>query len=74
MVSKKRNKELPDWIDQWWFHQTFIMTYMSFIAQSANPWDIPSKQGLEVMQMIWNATNGNDYQITISTLIYQKVI
>ena len=70
MVSIKRNKELPDWIDQQWFCQTFITTYMSFIAQSVNPWDIPSMWALEVMQTIWNATNGNDYQITISTPVY----
>ena len=73
VTSKKWNEDLPSWINQWWFHQTFITTYMSFVSQSVNPWDVPSKCALEVMQTIWNATSGNEYQITTSTAVYQKV-
>ena len=52
--------------------QTFVTTYMSFVSQLLDPWDIPSKQALEVMQTVWNATSGNEYQITTSTVVYVK--
>ena len=64
---------LPDWVDAQWFQHTFVTSYMAFIGQTIDPWDVPVKQSLEVMQKIWDATNGSEYNITTSTAIYQKV-
>ena len=38
-----------------------------------DPWDVPAKQAVVVMQVIWNATNGNDYEGTTFTVVYQKI-
>ena len=73
MVSKKRSKELPDWIDARWFRQIFVTTYMSFVGQSVDPWDVSAKRAVEVMQAIWDATNDKVYEVTTSTMVYQKV-
>ena len=48
--SKKPTPEgLPDWIDSTWFWYTFVMTYMVFVGQTADPWDVPAKQAVIVM-------------------------
>ena len=73
MVSKKRSEELPDWIDARWFRQIFVTTYMSFVGQSVDPWDVPAKRAVEVMQAIWDTTNDKVYEVTTSTAVYQKV-
>ncbi|KAI9463520.1 hypothetical protein BJY52DRAFT_1221525 [Lactarius psammicola] len=74
-VSKKARYEgLPDWIDAQWFRHTFVSTYMAFIGQTANPWDVPIKQAIKVMQKIWNETNGNDYMIMPTSMVCQKTI
>ena len=49
------------------------MTYMVFVGQTANPWDVPVKQSVQVMQKIWDATSRYEYEITMSAAIYQKV-
>jgi hypothetical protein len=50
MTSKKlQNKELPSWIKPQWFCHTFVMTYMAFIGQTADPWDVPAKQLIKMM-------------------------
>ena len=49
------------------------MTYMAFISQTADPWDVPVKQSVKVMQKIWDETNTYQYEITTSTTVYQKV-
>jgi len=46
---------------------------MAFIGQTADPWDVPAKQAVEVMQKIWDVTNSKDYEITRSSLVLQKV-
>jgi hypothetical protein len=46
---------------------------MAFIGQTADPWDEPVKQSVQVMQKIWDATSCYDYEITTSAAIYQKV-
>ena len=51
----------------------FCHNIYAFIGQSMDPWDVPAKQVLEMMQMIWDATNDSDYHITISTAVYHKV-
>jgi hypothetical protein len=70
---KIRNEELPDWVEPQWFRHTFVTTYMAFVGQTTDPWDVPIKQSVKVMQKIWNATASSEYEITASTLIYQKV-
>jgi hypothetical protein len=45
------------------------MTYMGVVGQSIDPWDVPTKWAVEVMQEIWDVTN----EVTTSTVIYQKV-
>jgi hypothetical protein len=37
--------------------------YMAFVGQTADPWDVPIKQAVEVMEKIWIATNGHEYKI-----------
>jgi len=49
------------------------MTYMAFVGQTVNPWDVPVKQSVQVMQKIWDATSHYEYEITASAAIYQKV-
>lgn len=46
---------------------------MAFVGQTSDPWDVPIKQSVEVMQKIWDATSGNEFEITTSTAIYHKV-
>jgi len=70
---KARKEELPDWIDTRWFRHTFVTMYMAFVGQTADPWDVPIKQAVEVMQKIWDATNGHEYKITASSAVCQKV-
>ena len=71
--KKTRNEELPDWIEAQYFRHTFVTTYMAFVGQTIDPWDVPVKQSVKVMQKIWDATTRNKYEITASTAIYQKV-
>ena len=73
MISKKRSKELLDWIEAQWFHQIFVMTYMGVVGQLMDPWDVPAKRAIEMMQPIWDATNDKVYEVTTSTMVYQKV-
>jgi hypothetical protein len=74
MGSKKaRTEELPDWIDQKWFCHVFVTSYMAFVGQTADPWDVPVKQAIKVMQKIWDATSDIEYEITSSSPVYQKV-
>ena len=46
---------------------------MAFVGQTADPWDVPAKHSVMVMQKIWDATSGSEYEIKTSTAIYQKV-
>jgi hypothetical protein len=46
---------------------------MAFVGQIADPWDVPAKQAVLVMQKIWDATNTREYEITTSTAVYKKV-
>jgi hypothetical protein len=46
---------------------------MEFVGQTANPWDVPVKQSIQVMQKIWDATSAYQYEITPSSIVYQKV-
>ena len=47
--------------------------YITFVAQTTDPWDVPVKRAVEVMQKIWNATSLREYEITNLTPVYQKV-
>ena len=51
----------------------FVTAYMAFIGETTDPWDVPAKQSVKVMQKIWDAVSGKDYEIMTSTAIYQKV-
>jgi hypothetical protein len=46
---------------------------MAYVGQAMNPWEIPAKLAVEVMQKIWDALGGPDYIITTSSAVYQKV-
>jgi hypothetical protein len=72
-IKRTRNENLPDWVDARWFRHTFVTTYMAFVGQTADPWDVPAKQAVLAMQKIWDATNSREYEITTSTAIYKKV-
>jgi len=71
--KKTQSEELPDWIEAQWFRHTFVTTYMVFVSQTIDPWDVPVKQSVKVMQKIWDVTSHNEYKIMASTAIYQKV-
>ena len=71
--KKPQNVELLNWVDAVWFCYTFVMTYMEFVGQTADPWDVPVKQAVQVMQKIWDVTSTYEYEITSSSIIYQKV-
>jgi hypothetical protein len=66
-------EEFPDYVTAAWFRHTFVSTYMAFVGQTADPWDVPVKQALEVMQKIWDATCAHAYEIKVTTRVYQKV-
>ncbi|KAH8979504.1 hypothetical protein EDB86DRAFT_2814567 [Lactarius hatsudake] len=73
-VSKKpRNDGLPTQVNNDWFRRTFVTTYMAFVGQTNDPWEVPVRQSVQVMQKIWDATGGIEYEITSKTAIYQKV-
>jgi hypothetical protein len=46
---------------------------MAFVGQTADPWDVPVKQAIEVMQKIWDATTDIEYEITAATAVHLKV-
>jgi hypothetical protein len=46
---------------------------MTYVGELEGPWDVPAKQAVEKMQVIWDRTDGIDYKITESTPVYQKV-
>jgi hypothetical protein len=46
---------------------------MAFVGQIADPWDVPVKQSVQVMQKIWDATSHYEYEIATSAAVYQKV-
>jgi len=50
--KRPHNEELPDWVNAQWFHKMFIMTYMAFVGQTMDPWDVPVKQSALIMQKI----------------------
>ena len=62
--KKPRNEELPSWIEPQWFCHTFVTMYMEFVGQTTDPWDVPVKQSVKVMQKIWDETNSYQYEIT----------
>ena len=72
-TKKAWNEELPDWINPQWFRHTFVTTYMVFVGQTVDPWDVPAKRSVKVMQNIWDAASEHVYEITTSTAVYQKV-
>ncbi|KAF8267176.1 hypothetical protein EI94DRAFT_1802114 [Lactarius quietus] len=73
-ASNKSSDELPSFIEARWFRATFVSTYMTFIAQTVDPWIVPVAQALEVMQKIWDATSSFKYKIETSSAVYQKTI
>ena len=44
---------------------------MEFVGQTADPWDVPVKQALQVMQKIWDSTSTYEYEIMSSSIIYK---
>ena len=41
-TSKKAQiEELLDYVMPAWFRHMFVSTYMAFVAQTADPWDVP---------------------------------
>ena len=46
---------------------------MVFVSQTADPWDVPVRQAVEVMPKIWDATCDHEYNIMSSTPVFQKV-
>ena len=46
---------------------------MAFVGQTTNPWDVPVKQSVEVMQKIWDTTSHIEYEIVGSSAVHQKV-
>ncbi|KAF8264143.1 hypothetical protein EI94DRAFT_1703489 [Lactarius quietus] len=74
-ASNKRSDKLPSFIEAKWFQATFVSTYMTFVAQTMDPCNVPVAQALEVMQKIWDATSSFKYKIetsSTSSAVYQK--
>jgi hypothetical protein len=46
---------------------------MAFVGQTVDPWDVPVKQAIDIMQKIWNSISSEPYEITDSTPVYKKV-
>jgi hypothetical protein len=47
-TSKKAQiEELPDYVNAKWFRKTFIPTYMAYVNQVMNPWEVPAKLAVE---------------------------
>ncbi|KAH9019939.1 hypothetical protein EDB83DRAFT_2320704 [Lactarius deliciosus] len=46
-VSKKpQNDVLPKWVENRWFRRTFVTTYMAFVGQTNDPWEVPVRQSV----------------------------
>ena len=73
MAKKTQNEELLDWVEPYWFRHTFVTMYMAFVSQTSNPWEVPTKQSINIMLKIWDATSRHKYEIMTLTAIYQKV-
>ena len=46
---------------------------MLFVGETNNPWEVPVKQSIAVMQKIWDATSNFEYVVTSETAVYHKV-
>jgi hypothetical protein len=48
---------------------------MTYVGESANPWDVPTNLAIEKMQAIWDATGSIDYKVTghKTNIVYKKV-
>jgi len=54
------NKDLPDGVhkkDRW--HQTFIPTFLLWVGQQADPWNIPDDKVVDALQKIWDVVYKN---------------
>ena len=72
-TKKARREELPDGVSEKWFRYRFVSTYLAFVGQTLDPWNVPVHRAVEVMQKIWDEIGPIGYDITPSTLVYQKV-
>jgi len=72
-LTRPRYDELPDWVDAHWFRYTFVTTYMAFVGQTVNPWDVPVKTSVLAMQKIWDATSSRKYKITASSAVHDPM-
>jgi len=73
-TKKLSNNDLPDGVDLKIWRQSFVSTYIQYVALSPNPWDIPTKLACEKMQLIWDATfPGIEYEVTSTSPVYHLV-
>lgn len=74
MSKNARNEELPVWLDAKWFRRTFVTTYMAYVGELTNPWEVSATQAVDAMQRIWDGTSGKaGYKITKTTAVYGRV-
>lgn len=46
---------------------------MAYVGQTADPWQMPVRRAVRVMQNIWDASGAYEYKVTRNTFVYQKV-
>ena len=73
-ISKSATGTLPAGTDVGKWCHSLISTYIQVVSSSANPWDIPPKYAIEVLQKLWDIFFPDIPQIvTMTSPIYKKV-
>lgn len=73
-VNNVNNSSLPAGTDMRTWRRVFIPTVFQYIARQPNPWAIPPRQIIPVMQIMWDAFFGDiPQEITATSVIYRLV-
>ena len=72
-TSKSVMGKLPARTNVGKWHHSLISTYIRIVSSSANPWDIPPKYSIEILQKLWDTFFPNIPQVvTVTSPIYKK--
>ena len=73
-IPNVNNSHLPAGVDSKIWYCSFISTFFQWFAQQKNPWAMPSRQIVEVMQIMWDAFFEDiPQEITTTSVVYHLV-
>jgi hypothetical protein len=68
------NSHLPAGVDHKVFRRSFVSSLIQFWARQKNPWAVPSKLAVTVMQNAWDICFDDvPYEITTTSVVYRLV-